>query len=276
MTEFHPTFSFIFLSILSIFSLSGCEVDHGLRPSDPTEILRHGIKGSIIFKGTWPENVAEARLVVSEDFPPDPSASADDFIFSDPIEIGADTLSYGLSLQPGTYKIIAVIFREENQGWDIANILSVYSQFSGVLGFLFPDSVMIDSDSTIVGGVDLSVDFTLGSISGTVSFVGEWPDPAPVTGLAVFERQPQLNNPLALLSVRGVTILPAGVSTTSYRVRVPPGRYEAVNVLAILSLSPLNIKLLGRYEPGASQPIQVSSREDVPGTDITAYLNLIQ
>lgn len=276
MCRYQPAFSFLFLSIVSFFFLPGCDIDHGLSPSDPTEGVRHGIKGTIIFKGAWPENVAEARLVVSKDFPPDPSASADDFIFSDPIQIGTDSLSYGLSLQPEIYKIIAIIFREENQGWDIANILSVYSQFSGVLGFLFPDSVAIDSDSTIVEGVDLAVDFTLGSISGTVSFVGEWPVPAPITGLAVFERQPQLSNPLALLSVKGVTIVPANVSTASYRVRVPAGSYEAIDVLAILSLSPFNIKLLGKYELGASPPIQVKSGEDVSGIDITANLNLIR
>lgn len=262
----------ILLIILLTFQFSSCKIDHGLGVDDSSEIVKHGIKGTIFFnfKEQWPENIAETRLVASVNFPPDPTAPLDEFIFSDPVPVGVDTFDYVFSLKPGTYRIIAVIARERSQSWDISNILAVYSP---VPGLFLPDSVVIATESSIVEGVDIFVDLTKGSISGTVTFVGEWPPNTTFAGIAVYQKYP----PLSPLLFSGIAILPVKVSSAPYKVLVPPGRYEGIIVAAGPTL--LEISTIGIYyapgdttKPGA---VEVFESKDTPEIDIIADLNLI-
>ncbi|MFQ6113332.1 MAG: hypothetical protein ACE5NG_04480 [bacterium] len=262
---------FTFIIILIINYCTGCNIDHGLDVDDLTEEVQHGIKGTIIFNGTWPEEIVESRLVASVTFPPDPAAPLQEFIFSDPIPLGVDTFDYSFSLEPETYRLIGFIARESGQSWNISNLLAV---FSPIPGLLIPDSVVVETDTTVVEDVDIFVDFTKGSISGTVTFVGEWPSDTHFAGIAVYAQYPPLNPIL----FSGVAILPVQVTSTTYKVLVPPGRYEGVIVAAGSSL--LEIRTIGiYYAPGdTTKPgiVDVLESKDTPGIDIEADLSLLK
>ncbi|RMF69641.1 MAG: hypothetical protein D6743_01480 [Calditrichaeota bacterium] len=253
-----------------------CSVDHGLDPDSLNPRIKHGIRGRVTFRGAWPEEIAEARLIVSANFPPDADDPVGSFIFSDPIRFGTESLDYELTLAPGRYELVAVIIRERSKGWNISNVLAVYSQLPDVLGFLFPSSVDIENDTTIVDEIDLSVDLTKGRISGTVRFLGERKREIVATGIGVFENQPRTL--FDFLNIKGLTLLPNDVPETSYIVRVPAGTYRAINVVAVLSLDPLDIRTIGTYRPPPDEPgdgVTVVSREETPGIDITADWSVI-
>lgn len=260
------------LSTLTILLLTNsCNIDHGLEPVDSTEVVRHGIKGKIIFSGTWPNNIAETRLVASVNFPPDPANPLAEFIFSDPIPVGVDTFEYAFSLEPNTYRLIAVIARERAKPWDVSNILAVYSPIPGLL---IPDSVVVATDTTVVEGVDIFVDLSKGTISGTVTFVGEWPEDAAFAGIAVYQQYPP-PNPLLF---SGIAVLPVKVQSAPYSVRVPPGRYEGIIVAVGSSL--IDIRTVGIYyasgdttKPGV---VEVQEGSVTSGIDIIANLNLLK
>ncbi|MFQ5751260.1 MAG: hypothetical protein ACE5HI_04620, partial [bacterium] len=235
MKKMHSSFSFnIILIILLVLSCQfiQCDIDHGLQVEDPSEIVKHGIKGRIIFNGPWPENIVEARLVAAANFPPDTLQSLDSlFVFSDPIQVGINVLEYGMTLKPATYQLIAVIFREKDRPWDISNILAVYSPLSQCTILPNPDKVVtIASDTTIINDVNITVDLTKGSISGKVNFVGDWPN-VNFTGILVFER-PLLLNPIPC----GIAILPLNVDSANYKVFVPQNDYT-IHVIALNDLS---------------------------------------
>jgi hypothetical protein len=203
-------------------------------------------------------------------FPPDPANPLEEFVFSDPIPFGVDTFEYAFSLKPETYRIIAVISRERSQSWDISNLLAVYTPFPGLL---IPDSVVVATDTSIVEGVDIFVDLTKGSISGTVTFVGEWPDSTEFAGIAVYAQYPPLNP----LLFSGIAVLPVNVTSAPYKVLLTPGKYEGVIVAAGTTLA--DISTIGIYyapedttKPGV---VEVFEGKNTAGIDIVADLSLI-
>ncbi|NIR49366.1 hypothetical protein GWO43_12840 [candidate division KSB1 bacterium] len=257
-----------------------CELDSGLEFQDSGESIRHGIKGHIEFRGAWPENISEARLVASASFPPDPSEPLATFIFSDPIRIGTKSLDYGLSLQPDTYEIVAVIFRESNQPWDISNILAVHAPLDPCT--IIPDlneAVVVENDTSIVENVNLSVDLTKGSLSGNVEFVGEWSPDIQFVGVIVIE------NPINFFNFIpcGIAVLPLNVGEANYQVFVPAGDYVLL-VVAGSSLSAIadvsDISIIGNYfEPGNNSRlgvIHVENNQNTPNIDVVADLDKFQ
>ncbi|MFQ5604743.1 MAG: hypothetical protein ACE5HS_15850 [bacterium] len=225
-------------------SLLQCDLDHGLQVKKELNNIPHGIKGTLTFNGAWPENMAEARLVAAANFPPEPSDPLDSFIFSDPIQIGVETLDYGLMLNPASYQIIAVIFREKATSWDIANILSVYSPLSSCT--IIPDlsrAVEIESDTTVVEGVDISVDLTKGSIGGRVEITGEPPSGVKFAGIFAFKHPFNFNS----LIPCGVALLPLDADSLNYKMLVPAGDYT-VSALAGENISDFTrLRLIGNY-----------------------------
>lgn len=280
MKSFRTSVFIIILSMLSAYYFISCDVDHGLGVDELSGKIKHGIKGTIIFNGQWPENIAETRLVAAVNFPPDP---ADTLFFSDPIPFGIETFDYEFSLEPDTFRIIGVITREMGEDWNISNLLAVYSPI--IPGTIIPNpdsAVVVESDTSIVEGVNIFVDFTKGSISGTVTFVGEWPPDAAIAGIAVYERYP----PPFILGFSGISILPVNISSSPYKVFVPPASYEGViaivlteqNLSDIINIDLSDIVVGIHYSEGdTTKPgvVSVSAGKDTAGIDISANLDLI-
>lgn len=263
---------------LSAYQALTCDFDNGLDFENASESIHHGIRGHITFSGTWPAEIGEARLVASANFPPDPLEPLDAFIFSDPIQVGVASLNYGVSLDPATYRIVAVIFRERNQPWDISNILAVHAPLNPCT--IIPDlsqAVVVETDTSVVDGVDLVVDFTKGSLSGNVEFIGEWSPDIAFVGIIA------LVYPLDLLNLVpcGLAILPLGVEQANYRIRVPANNYSLL-IVAGQNLSNItniaDLRILGTYfSPGdETRPgvVQVLSNKDTPNIDMVADLRL--
>ncbi|MFQ5708305.1 MAG: hypothetical protein ACE5HO_12690 [bacterium] len=251
-------------------------MDHGLSVDDPTEVLKTGIKGTIVFNFTdrWPDTIAETRLVALENFPPDP---ADTLLFSDPIQSGIDSLDYQLSLAPATYQIIAVIFREKEKPWDVANILAVHAPLDACT--IIPDlsqAVTVTSNSPIVENVDIEVDLTKGSISGEVQFVGDWSPEITFAGIIALRHPLDLSN----LIPCGLAVLPVKVERANYKVLVPENNYTILVVVGkdladVTNLA--DISIIGFYHANDdttnAAPVQVAKNQDIRNIDITANLS---
>ncbi len=257
-----------------------CDVDSGLDFGNPTARLAHGIKGRLIFSGQWPTSYAEVRVVTTASFPPDPANPLDAFVFSDPIRLGVRSVDYALTLAPGTYRIVAVIFREHERPWDIGNILAVYAPLAPCT--ILPDlskGVTVASDTSIVEGVDVFVDLTKGSFSGTVRFEGEWPAEIGFAGVLAFEAPLDFNN----LIPCGLAVLPVGVREAAYRVVVPASDYVLLIVAgrdlgSVTNLT--DVSIIGTYfapedstRPGV---VRVQQQANTAGVDMVAHLNVIR
>jgi hypothetical protein len=256
----------------STYYFVGCNIDHGLTVDDLTEKIQSGIKGTIIFNGAWPDDIIEARLVATADFPPDPADPLQEFKFSDPIPVGVDTFDYAFPLEPDTYRLIGFIAREKGQDLNISNLLAVYSPLDPCT--IIPDpaaAVIVESDSSIVEGINISVDLTKGGISGKVEFVGDWSPDITFAGVIVFKFPLNLINPIPC----GIAVLPVNVESANYRVLVPENDY-LVFVVVGQSLSDItdisDISIIGT----ASGAIKVLKNQDTPNVDITADLSLFK
>ena len=261
-----------------VLTLLACDVDQGLKFENPSENLKHGIKGRLVFSGAWPEHVSELRVVATSNFPPDPSDPLQAFVFSDPVRLGVRAVDYGLALAPATYQIVGVIFREQNQPWEISNLLAVHKPLDPCT--ILPDlnqAVVVPSDTSVVTGVDIFVDLTKGSFSGTVRFIGEWPESLGFVGMVA------LKSPFSFANLIpcGLAILPIGTEEASYRILVPADDYVTL-VVAGSDLSSItsfqDLKILGTYfTPGdSSRPgvISVQPYENETGINLNANLEL--
>ena len=107
------------------------------------------------------------------------------------------------------------VIREIGTSWDISNILAVYQPLSPCS--ILPDTdnpIKIETETTIIDSVNLSVDLTKGAINGKVDFIGEWPSDVSVAAILAFEF------PFSLIPC-GFSILPAGLESAEYKVLVP-------------------------------------------------------
>ena len=146
---------------------SGC--NHGLSPALVATTLASGFGGTIYYRGEWPDNVGQNKLVASkvyrrfhdineilslvlttDSIRVFPSAS-----LSDNLPTNVDSSSYKFHLQPAEYRYVAVV-QAHGDPLDFANwkIVGVYGD--SVNGF--PRTVDVGQDQ-IVNGIDLVVDF---------------------------------------------------------------------------------------------------------------------
>ncbi|TDI87438.1 MAG: hypothetical protein E2O77_13195 [Caldithrix sp.] len=260
-----------FLVLTTSFYIQ-CNFDEGLDFGDSRQV-QHGIKGEIVFDGAWPDNVAEARLIAAANFQADAGA-LEQFVFSDPIQVGVDRLNYQLSLNPSTYEVIAVIFRENGTSWDISNLLAVYAPASPCS--VFPDiskAITIESENSVVDGIDILVDLTKSKVSGRLNFIGEWP--SNVTFAAVLAFEVPLSLPLIPC---GIAISPLNIETADFKMLVPENTYT-ITVVAGKGLSLSEITFIGSYlVPGTSNTpatVTVGKNENIQDINITVDLNLL-
>lgn len=268
--QFFRGYPILFLTILVCLFVR-CNIDEGLNLVDEEELIKHGIKGEIVFNGTWQENIAEARLVAATSLEIEGEDLTESFIFSDPIQVGVDRVNYELSLNPAEYGIVAVILREKETSWDISNILAVYQPLSPCS--ILPDfdnPIKIETETSIVDSVNLFVDLSKGAITGNVDFIGEWPADISIAAILAFEA------PFSLIPC-GLSILPVGVETADYKVLIPENTYS-IAVVAGQGLSLSEITFIGAYfEPGTTNPgaVEVGKNEVIQDINLTADLNLL-
>jgi len=134
------------MGFLIVLSIQSCSPDHGLGPTV------QGIRGTVRFRGSWPENVLEVRVVASETFPPE--SFLDISGYSEALPLLSDSVAYEIELAPGTYEFVAAACRKSTD-WDTDCLLG-FHHVEGYPGI--PQTVEVRSGG-FTGNVDITVDF---------------------------------------------------------------------------------------------------------------------
>jgi len=212
----------IFLLILLGMSLliMTCNMNHGLEP------IRSGISGTIKYTGKWPTNTAEVRIVGSTKFPP---SDLNDLIIGDILPIGGDSTIYTFYLDPGDY-YVGLVWREREAAWGIQSIFGIYTEPDNPLA---PGLITIPDDRAIVTGKDIIADFaharraSKSSISGTVTFIGNWPEQSENVMVIASTRFP----PESLLDFAFSGLDSANIDSIIYTIPAAPDTYRVVGAV---------------------------------------------
>ncbi len=268
------------LVIIVIFLFS-CHLDHGLEP------INSKITGTITFYGDPPPHTDEVRVAVVKDFPPNNIKS---LLFSNMINYRQSTAEYELYLPKGTYDVVAVLWKEHNQSWNISNVIGVYG--GGFIdGLLIPTykSVTIPDNNTIVDNIDIKASLDRvnrdAKIKGEINFVGDWPDNTGVMAVGAFNQIPEPGDFMDYFfsSIFIDYSIPIFVSKADYTLRVQG--QDTIQYIAALwidnSFDLSSIKDVGYYcdpqDSSGNQPgsVVVPKNSVQEGINITVDFNKI-
>ena len=126
----------------------GCEIGHGIAPNEGT------IRGRVTFLGTWPDSTAEVRAAVYVEYPPS-NFFASLIAFSDPLPLGTPACEYTVSLRPGTYEWVIVVWRKEGAFWGPESLIGTYYAGSDTT---WPGAVTVVAGEEL-GGINITADF---------------------------------------------------------------------------------------------------------------------
>ncbi len=248
-----------------------CEVDHGLQP------IHSKIGGAIRFYGKRvPLHTEEIRVALVKDFPP---RDIKELLFSDHIPFRShDTVlvstpvPWEIFAPPGEYDMVAVIWKEHNESWNISNVVGVYGGlFLGDMLVPTYKTVTVPSYDSVVDTVDILANVNRvdrdAKIEGTIHFDGTWPENTGIVGVGAFVDIPQKGNLLDLYLKNAALdySVPAFVKDHVYQLKVRSAdTLEYVAVLWINSSYDLtSIREIGHY----TDPNDPSK----PGTVTTGY-----
>jgi hypothetical protein len=111
------------------------------------------IEGSLKVNGDWPENAISVLVVASNKLVP---TGLLDVSFGQPISAGFDSTTYRLNVQPGNYSLIGCLVLQENEPIGFESIKGIYYKKPSDF---FPGKVTIESDTTVVKDVNISINF---------------------------------------------------------------------------------------------------------------------
>jgi len=146
------TVLFILFGMMGGVLYFGCAIDHGLEP------IRSGFSGTIRYRNAWPDSIADVRLVTTKVSFEELLASISEgditqLIFSDPLPSYVDSTQYVFWAKPATYTAVVLAGKRQGEAWSEKSILAVYPNI------LFPQSVTVPDEHTLVKGIDFSVRF---------------------------------------------------------------------------------------------------------------------
>jgi len=250
-----------------------CKIDHGLEP------VGSQIAGVITFSGDIPPNTDQVRVAVTDQFPP---RDITELIFSDALPYRSGRAEYILFLPPATYEVVAVIWKEKNQSWNISDVIGIYGgSFVGDLLIPTFQTVTVPDARSSVEGIDIACNFNKvnrdAAIAGTITFSGTWPDNTGIVGIGAFNEMPKAGDYIDYY-FKNVALdytVPPFVQRYAYRLRVRSG--EALKYIAVLWINDdytlSSIRDLGYYRDPAdpSQPgtVTVDPGKTAEGIDIS-------
>ena len=247
-----------------------CEIDHGLRPQ------QYLIKGNVIFlRGQPPDNTDRIEVYAIKEFPPqDPQnmlylgqSGALDFS-------NGNTIPYQIPVSPTTYEAIVLIWKEKGYSINLTGLIGIYTTQEN---YPLPVPVTVSQQQPVAEGIDIYSDWTKvskdASISGTITYKGEWPADTQILLLAIYRIKP--SNATSLLFFENVDYTqPLNVESSTYRLLVSKGTYQYIVLYWVgKSISGLeDLVPIGIYEnqdqPGSAGIVKVDSGEHVTGIDI--------
>lgn len=232
----------------SLFLLLSCNQDHGMDP------VRTRISGEVIFTNTPPpEYVREAVFIAAKKLPPDNLLT--DVVFSDPLVFDTsrtrtepDTVKYDLIADAGTYTAAGVLWRRQNEPWDIANILGVHT----APGEITPQEIELTPEHPVADSVDVIANWDLAKrdayVEGTITFQDEWPANTEIVAIAFYPIIPR-NQFDYILYLKGLDINVKKFTTTHhFRTAVSSGEYKFIALFWFgKGASLANIRSVGFY-----------------------------
>jgi hypothetical protein len=216
------------LLLLSLLIILSCNYDHGVDP------VHTKISGEVIFANTPPPvYVREAVFIAAKKLPPDNLLT--DVAFSDPLvfsrdstRIEPDTVRYELIVDAGKYAAAGVLWRRQNEAWDIANILGVYT----APGQITPQEIELTPEHPVADNVNILANWDLAKrdayIEGTLTFKDDWPANTEIVALAFYQVIPR--NPFDyIIYLKGLDInVKKFVQTHQFRTAVSSGEYKFI------------------------------------------------
>jgi hypothetical protein len=273
---------FALLSFLVLALFVSCEIDHGLYP------IKYTIKGKVLFfKGEPPPNTDRVEVFALKEFPPkDPQ----NFLYLgksgalDYPKAGSEVneVEYEIPISRTSYQMIVVLWKEKNQNWDLTGLMGFYT---GEGGSILPDSVFVTKEIPVVDSVDINANWEVvskdASISGKITYEGDWPKDTQLLLLAVYRQKPTSDMQFLLFENVNYT-QPVFVDTSSYRLAVGSGVYNYVVLYWVgKKISKItDLIALGYYEspenPGQPGKIEIASGERKEDVHIHVNFNAIQ
>ncbi len=205
---------------------SACEIDHGLEP------IRSKIGGWVSFSGEKnPDLTDEVRVATIRQFPP---KEINELLFSEIILRNEDRLPveprpWEIYVSPGSYEIVAVIWKANNQSWNISDVIGIYG--GTIVGDQvippFPfKPIVIPESGAVIDTINIETNLNKvnrdASIEGKISFEGTWPSNTGVVAIGAFLEVPAQGNILDYL-LKNVALdysVPTRVAQAEYRLRV--------------------------------------------------------
>jgi hypothetical protein len=206
--------------------LLACNIDHGLEP------IRSKIGGRVVFTGDQnPDLTDEVRVAVIKQFPP---RDIKELLFSDIILRNRDRLPvaprpWEIYLAPGSYEIVAVVWKANNESWNISDIIGIYG--GAFLGdqlippfpfkpIVIPESGGVIDTLTLVANLNrVNRDAT---VEGTITFKGPWPSNTGVVAIGAFIDVPRQGDVFDYLLKNAALdySVPIHVDRAEFRLRV--------------------------------------------------------
>lgn len=274
MKKYH----FLLAAILILIAIwFACEINHGLYP------LSYKIKGKVIFlRGTPPENTDRIEAFALKEFPPqDPQnflylgqSGALDFEHGNEID-------YEIQVSPTRYDAIILLWKEK--GYDIAltGLIGIYTTADQ---YPLPVGVDISREHPVVDSVDIYSDWNKvtkdASISGSITYEGEWPDDTSLLLLVIYKQKPR--DETTMLFFENIDYLqPLYVDSSTYRLLVGRGKYSYIVLYWVgKNITKLtDLVEIGFYEsvnnPGEPGTVDLSSGGEAQNIDIHVDFNKI-
>jgi hypothetical protein len=215
-----------FLAIGFLVLQFSCEIDHGLEP------IRSKIGGVVSFKGDKnPDLTDEVRVALVKKFPP---KEINELLFSEIILNNSDRLPvnprpWEIYVSPGSYEIAAVIWKANNQSWNISDVIGIYG--GSIVGDQvippFPfKPIVIPESGAIIDTINIETNLNKvnrdATVEGKITFVGQWPSNTGIVAIGAFIDIPAQGNILDYL-LKNVALdysVPINVDQAEYRLRI--------------------------------------------------------
>jgi len=261
----------LFLSIILVALFISCD---NKSANQSTEDISYKITGKVIlFKGTPPENTDRIEVFAMREFPPqDPQ----NFLYmgrSGALDYSSgDTINYEIKVSPNEYEMIALLWKEKDQDWNLTNIIGF---FTGPIPSVFPSSVVVSQENPVADSVDFYVNWEVVSkeanISGKITYQGEWPEDTQLLLLAVYREKP--TSEFQYISFENADYTqPIFIDSSTYRLAVNSGVYNYIVLFWVgRSISELtDLVEIGVYED-PEEPGKPGTAEITAGSDSTNY-----
>jgi hypothetical protein len=152
------------LLLAALFTISGCEIDHGLEPNEGT------VSGTVTYVGSAPPNTESVRVVIFEKYMTREellelflSGTLPTFFQSDPLPFDVPQTTYRISIPRGRYEWVAVVWLPQGQTLLQAVEIGAYHR-PGDPGER--SAIKVEALKEL-SGIDIVADFNLVASGGT-------------------------------------------------------------------------------------------------------------